>query len=67
MKKKLRYMVYDKEVEREINYIPVRFIIAVASQLILLKHFTDISEMLRRYDWLRSLVQRCTHQEHNDA
>ena len=33
MKKKLRYMVYDKEVEREITYIPVRFIIAVALAL----------------------------------
>ena len=34
MKKKLRYMVYDKEVEREINYIPVRFIIAVMLALL---------------------------------
>ncbi len=34
MKKKLRYMVYDKEVEQEINYIPVRFIIAVTLALL---------------------------------
>ncbi|MBQ7850761.1 MAG: PLDc N-terminal domain-containing protein, partial [Clostridia bacterium] len=34
MKKKLRYMVYDKEVEREINYIPVLFIVAVALALV---------------------------------
>lgn len=34
MKKKLRYMLYDREVEQEINYIPVRFIIAVVLALL---------------------------------
>lgn len=29
MKRQLRYMVYDREVEKEINYIPVRYILAV--------------------------------------
>lgn len=29
MKRPLRYMVNDKLVEKEINYIPVRYIIAV--------------------------------------
>ena len=33
MKKKIQYQVYDQSVEREINYIPVRYILAIAITL----------------------------------
>ena len=33
MKKKIRYQVYDQSVEKEINYIPVRYMLAIAITL----------------------------------
>lgn len=34
VKKKIRYQIYDQSVEKEINYIPVRYMLAIAITLL---------------------------------
>ena len=49
MKKKIRYQVYDQSVEREINYIPFRYILAIAITLFEVAAIISIVAALCRY------------------